>query len=92
MAWLPGQRCLPAARGWRSRADCKFCFLRRFSIQPAQQRKIPNRYLGQPSPFTHPHLLKPGEVTPGLSQVEYALRRHKLMSSIQKEVKDWGGT
>ncbi|XP_019345032.2 xaa-Pro aminopeptidase 3 isoform X2 [Alligator mississippiensis] len=142
MAWLPGQRCLPAARGWRSRADpamllhapaliaitatrkesclrgfsfsifaaglgvtlpgsvqplrpvwedCKFCFFRRFSIQPAQQRKIPNRYLGQPSPFTHPHLLKPGEVTPGLSQVEYALRRHKLMSSIQKEVKDWGG-
>ncbi|XP_025064733.1 xaa-Pro aminopeptidase 3 isoform X4 [Alligator sinensis] len=91
MAWLPAQRCLPAARGWRSRADCKFCFLRRFSIQPAQQRKIPNRYLGQPSPFTHPHLLKPGEVTPGLSQVEYALRRHKLMSSIQKEAKDWGG-
>uniref|UniRef100_A0A803VBL3 Uncharacterized protein n=1 Tax=Ficedula albicollis TaxID=59894 RepID=A0A803VBL3_FICAL len=41
---------------------CKSCALRRFSIQPAQQRKIPNRYLGQPSPFTHPHLLKPGEV------------------------------
>lgn len=39
---------------------CKSCALRRFSIQPAQQKKIPNRYLGQPSPFTHPHLLKPG--------------------------------
>uniref|UniRef100_A0A7M4G3H9 Xaa-Pro aminopeptidase 3 n=1 Tax=Crocodylus porosus TaxID=8502 RepID=A0A7M4G3H9_CROPO len=91
MAWLPAPRRLPAARDWRSRADCKFCLLRRFSIQPAQQRKIPDRYLGQPSPFTHPHLLKPGEVTPGLSQVEYAVRRYKLMSSIQKEAKDWGG-
>ncbi|CAF93380.1 unnamed protein product, partial [Tetraodon nigroviridis] len=24
-------------------------------------KRIPPRYLGQPSPFTHPHLLKPGE-------------------------------
>ncbi|XP_035759129.1 xaa-Pro aminopeptidase 3 isoform X2 [Egretta garzetta] len=70
---------------------CKSCALRRFSIQPAQQKKIPNRYLGQPSPFTHPHLLKPGEVTPGLSQVEYALRRHKLMALIQKEAHGWDG-
>ncbi|KAI1239120.1 hypothetical protein IHE44_0012229 [Lamprotornis superbus] len=70
---------------------CKSCALRRFSIQPAQQKKIPNRYLGQPSPFTHPHLLKPGEVTPGLSQVEYALRRHKLMVLIQKEAQSWDG-
>ncbi|NXU57831.1 XPP3 aminopeptidase, partial [Turnix velox] len=70
---------------------CKSCVLRRFSIQPAQQKKIPNRYLGQPSPFTHPHLLKPGEVTPGLSQLEYALRRHKLMSLIQKEAHGWDG-
>ncbi|XP_075689640.1 xaa-Pro aminopeptidase 3 isoform X2 [Rhinoderma darwinii] len=46
---------------------------------------LPKRYLGQPSPFTHAHLLKPGEVTPGLTQTEYALRRHKLMSNIQKE-------
>lgn len=40
---------------------CKFCFFRKLSIQPVQQKKIPNRYLGQPSPFTHPHLLKPGK-------------------------------
>lgn len=32
-----------------------------------------------------------GEVTPGLSQVEYALRRHKLMVLIQKEAQDWDG-
>lgn len=32
-----------------------------------------------------------GEVTPGLSQVEYALRRHKLMALIQKEAHGWDG-
>lgn len=29
-----------------------------------------------------------GEVTPGLSQIEYALRRHKLMAQIQKETQE----
>ncbi|XP_061495219.1 xaa-Pro aminopeptidase 3 isoform X5 [Rhineura floridana] len=86
MVWFPAQRLIQPVRGMCSFSGCKFCFFRKLSIQPVQQRKIPNRYLGQPSPFTHPHLLKPGEVTPGLSQVEYALRRHKLMSQIHKEV------
>ncbi|XP_048690821.1 xaa-Pro aminopeptidase 3 isoform X2 [Caretta caretta] len=91
MPWLPVQRLIPAVKGLCSLSGCKSCFFRRLSIQPAQQRKIPNRYLGQPSSFTHPHLLKPGEVTPGLSQVEYALRRHKLMTLIKKEAQEWGG-
>ncbi|XP_069663245.1 xaa-Pro aminopeptidase 3 isoform X2 [Haliaeetus albicilla] len=91
MSRLPARRLVAAVRGWRGFSVCKSCGLRRFSIQPAQQKKIPNRYLGQPSPFTHPHLLKPGEVTPGLSQVEYALRRHKLMALIQKEAHGWDG-
>ncbi|XP_066489888.1 xaa-Pro aminopeptidase 3 [Tiliqua scincoides] len=88
MVWLPAQRLIPAVRGKCSSSGCKFCFLRKLSIQPVHRRKIPNRYLGQPSPFTHPHLLKPGEVTPGLSQIEYALRRHKLMAQIQKEARE----
>ncbi|XP_059537429.1 xaa-Pro aminopeptidase 3 isoform X5 [Myotis daubentonii] len=71
---------------------CIFCSQRRYSLQPIPDRKVPNRYLGQPSPFTHPHLLRPGEVTPGLSQVEYALRRHKLMSLIHKESQGQSGT
>ncbi|XP_029446310.1 xaa-Pro aminopeptidase 3 isoform X2 [Rhinatrema bivittatum] len=71
---------------------CASCLQRRFSIHPTQNRKMPGRYLGQPSPVTHPHLLKPGEVTPGLTQVEYALRRHQLMSLIQKEAHDRGVT
>ncbi|XP_053113097.1 xaa-Pro aminopeptidase 3 isoform X4 [Hemicordylus capensis] len=92
MVWFPVQRLIPAVRGMCSFSGCKFCFLRKLSIQPVQQRKIPNRYLGQPSPFTHPHLLKSGEVTPGLSQVEYALRRHKLMAQIHKEVEEMDHT
>ncbi|XP_036157641.1 xaa-Pro aminopeptidase 3 isoform X3 [Myotis myotis] len=71
---------------------CLFCSQRRYSLQPIPDRRVPNRYLGQPSPFTHPHLLRPGEVTPGLSQVEYALRRHKLMSLIHKEAQGQSGT
>ncbi|CAI5785958.1 xaa-Pro aminopeptidase 3 isoform X1 [Podarcis lilfordi] len=86
MVLFLAQRLMQPVRGMCSFSDCKFCFFRNLSIQPVEQRKIPNRYLGQPSPFTHPHLLKPGEVTPGLSQVEYALRRHKLMAQIHKEV------
>ncbi|XP_043932466.1 xaa-Pro aminopeptidase 3 isoform X2 [Protopterus annectens] len=63
---------------------------RKFSVQLTQARKLPSRYLGQPSSFTHPHLLKPGEVTPGLSLSEYALRRYQLMHLIKEEVKATG--
>ncbi|XP_007939963.2 xaa-Pro aminopeptidase 3 [Orycteropus afer afer] len=73
-------------------SECLSCSQRKYSLQPIPKRKIPNRYLGQPSPLTHPHLLGPGEVTPGISQVEYALRRHKLMSLIQKEAQGQRGT
>lgn len=40
----------------------------------------------------HCYLSFLGEVTPGLSQVEYALRRHKLMSLIHKEAQEQSGT
>ncbi|XP_053324608.1 xaa-Pro aminopeptidase 3 isoform X2 [Spea bombifrons] len=63
---------------------CTSFLIRKFSIKP-DLLNFPKQYLGQPSPATHPHLLKPGEVTPGLTQREYSLRRHKLMSLIQKE-------
>ncbi|XP_067830766.1 xaa-Pro aminopeptidase 3 isoform X2 [Heptranchias perlo] len=69
---------------------CDICLHKRFSIMPSGQKNLPTRYLGQPSPFTHPHLLKTGEVTPGLTQMEYSLRRHKLMSLIHKEAETLG--
>ncbi|KAM9326846.1 xaa-Pro aminopeptidase 3 [Gastrophryne carolinensis] len=64
---------------------CTFCLTQRLSTWQGSHLTLPKRCLGQPSPFTHPHLLKPGEVTPGLTQTEYALRRHQLMDLIKKE-------
>nr|BAH13526.1 unnamed protein product [Homo sapiens] len=93
MPWLlSAPKLVPAVANVRGLSGCMLCSQRRYSLQPVPERRIPNRYLGQPSPFTHPHLLRPGEVTPGLSQVEYALRRHKLMSLIQKEAQGQSGT
>lgn len=37
---------------------------------------------GQPVYETHPHLLRPGEVTPGITAQEYADRRAKLAASL----------
>ncbi|KAI4230354.1 MAG: hypothetical protein L6R36_000165 [Xanthoria steineri] len=39
---------------------------------------------GQPVHETHPHLLQPGELTPGISALEYAQRRTKLASKLPK--------
>ncbi|KAG8967841.1 hypothetical protein FRC03_009244 [Tulasnella sp. 419] len=47
------------------------------SIKPAQ--------LGQPSHLSHPHLIKPGEITPGITKEEYVSRRKKLMDSIPED-------
>ncbi|KAJ3181574.1 hypothetical protein HDU85_003516 [Gaertneriomyces sp. JEL0708] len=38
--------------------------------------------IGQPTPETHPHLLQPGEITPGITQEEYHQRRRKLMDEL----------
>ncbi|XP_010610625.1 xaa-Pro aminopeptidase 3 isoform X1 [Fukomys damarensis] len=93
MPWLLSTfKLIPAVPSARGFSGCMSCLQRRYSLQPMPERRVPHRYLGQPSPFTHPHLLRPGEVTPGLSQVEYALRRHKLMSLIHKEVHGQSGT
>nr|DBA18264.1 TPA: hypothetical protein GDO54_016536 [Pyxicephalus adspersus] len=71
---------------------CASYVTRWFSSKSHPLFSFPKRNLGQPSPFTHPHLLKTGEVTPGLTQTEYALRRHKLMALIQKESEIRGGS
>ncbi|KZT53381.1 peptidase M24 [Calocera cornea HHB12733] len=41
----------------------------------------PPRY-GQPTPDTHPHLMRPGELTPGIPREEYHARRTRLMDSL----------
>ncbi|KAI8346437.1 peptidase M24, structural domain-containing protein [Mortierella sp. GBAus27b] len=37
---------------------------------------------GQPTWMTHPHLMKEGEITPGISATEYELRRSILMQGL----------
>uniref|UniRef100_A0AC11CV89 X-prolyl aminopeptidase 3 n=1 Tax=Ovis aries TaxID=9940 RepID=A0AC11CV89_SHEEP len=60
MPWLlSATRLVPAVASFRSLSGCLSCSRRRYSLQPIPERRIPNRYLGQPSPFTHPHLLRP---------------------------------
>lgn len=39
---------------------------------------------GQPTQFTHPHLLKPNELTIGLLPTEFSERREKLMEKVTK--------
>src|SRR5271154_4086564 len=39
---------------------------------------------GQPLHETHPHLLNAGELTPGITAIEYALRRAKLAAKLPK--------
>ncbi|XP_068575003.1 xaa-Pro aminopeptidase 3 [Cebidichthys violaceus] len=64
-----------------------WCPNRKISVKLGglKPKTVPPRYLGQPSPFTHPHLIKHGEVTPGLSRTEYELRRHRLASLIEAQ-------
>lgn len=56
-----------------------------------KKRSIPDRYLGQPSPYTHPHLVKHGEVTPGLTQTEYEMRRQRLAMLIEAQTERLDG-
>lgn len=44
--------------------------------------KDPHALFGQPFHSTHPHLLQPGEVTPGISTAEFAERRRRLIEAL----------
>ncbi|KAL7417248.1 peptidase M24 [Mrakia frigida] len=39
---------------------------------------------GQPLPFTHSHLLQPGELVPGLQSTEFETRRRRLMERMEQ--------
>lgn len=49
-------------------------------------RKVSYPKFGQPTPITHPHLLKDGEIVPGIHRDEFKHRRTKLMENIKKNV------
>ncbi|KAJ3239089.1 hypothetical protein HDU78_003056 [Chytriomyces hyalinus] len=48
----------------------------------ATSSKAAQLSLGQPSHSTHPHLINKGDITPGISATEYALRRQRFADSI----------
>ncbi|XP_074553251.1 xaa-Pro aminopeptidase 3 [Halichoeres trimaculatus] len=82
--WL---RCAVRLRPRSWSPGCVSCPCRLISVKPGglKPKTVPPRYLGQPSPFTHPHLIKQGEVTPGLSKSEFELRRHQLASLVEAQ-------
>ncbi|TNY22106.1 peptidase M24 [Rhodotorula diobovata] len=49
------------------------------------QATTPNKRYGQPLPSTHPHLLAPGQLTPGISATEYETRRRKLVDRLDDD-------
>lgn len=81
---------LLARQNWAQ--GCFWWPCRNISVKPGslKPKTVPPRYLGQPSPYTHPHLVKNGEVTPGLSQTEYELRRYRLASLIEAQADRMG--
>ncbi|KAI9884132.1 MAG: hypothetical protein M1823_004074 [Watsoniomyces obsoletus] len=52
--------------------------------RPSSTVAAANLKFGQPLHETHPHLLKPGEITPGISALEYATRRAKLAAQLPR--------
>nr|XP_054755054.1 xaa-Pro aminopeptidase 3-like [Lytechinus pictus] len=52
----------------------------------SRERSIPQRYIGQPTSYTHRHLLRDDEITPGITSQEFRSRRQYLMSAIKKSM------
>ncbi|KAL9113839.1 MAG: hypothetical protein Q9227_001973 [Pyrenula ochraceoflavens] len=63
-------------------------FQRRLSPSPLRRSlasiSAADLRFGQPVYETHPHVLKAGELTPGISALEYAQRRSKLAAKLPK--------
>src|ERR1700761_4321550 len=55
------------------------CSLRRYNSLTVNAAELS---FGQPVHETHPHLLQPGELTPGITAQEYADRRTKLAAKL----------
>ncbi|EDW66039.1 xaa-Pro aminopeptidase 3 [Drosophila virilis] len=48
------------------------------------------RALGQPTSATHPHLIRPNELVPGVGQAEFQTRRSQLMQGLQAYAGSFG--
>ncbi|KAF1813419.1 xaa-pro dipeptidase app [Eremomyces bilateralis CBS 781.70] len=69
---------------------CGNAAIRRSAVNPLRRRpyssyiSAADLQFGQPLHETHPHLLQLGELTPGISALEYAQRRAKLAAILPK--------
>lgn len=84
-------QCVTRSR-WSS--GSVWCHCRNVSVKTGgwKTKRVPQRYLGQPSPYTHPHLISYGEVTPGLTQTEFEFRRQRLASLIKMQAERLTGS
>lgn len=60
-------------------------------VLPEKQKSFPrkvNENLGQPTAWTHPHIVEEGNIVPGVSVDEFKERRHRLLQGIQKHTFD----
>ncbi|KAH1347925.1 hypothetical protein KXX14_003693, partial [Aspergillus fumigatus] len=73
----PSPSIRPALR--RCRMSKQPSLLRSYASISAADLKF-----GQPLHETHPHLLNPGELTPGITALEYAQRRSRLANKLPK--------
>ncbi|PGH11153.1 hypothetical protein AJ80_07255 [Polytolypa hystricis UAMH7299] len=73
-------RCVESRSLWKAPAPpLRACQHRLYSSISAAELQF-----GQPLHETHPHILKAGELSPGITALEYAHRRSKLASKLPK--------
>jgi len=77
--------------GYMVKSILKYGKIRRFTTSISNQNKLRSslkpweRDLGQPSNFTHPHIIKSNEVTPRITKKELEGRRLKLLHKLKTE-------
>lgn len=64
------------------------CRQKSLSAERLESLQTNGSAFGQPTPITHPHLLKPGELTAGIAIDEYVLRRQRLVELLRKHCVD----
>ncbi|KAK2816015.1 hypothetical protein FQN49_008070 [Arthroderma sp. PD_2] len=77
--WKQWPRSIPSLQRRAPRSSALKASLRKYSSVSAAELQF-----GQPLHETHPHLLKAGELTPGITALEYDHRRSKLASKLPK--------
>lgn len=60
------------------------CLLKSLSVQTLEDLQKSGIKFGQPTPFSHPHLLQPNELVVGVTKDEFVNRRNNFIANLQK--------